>query len=76
MRLDPVARRNLEITETIREQNRRGSLLWAIDRTITSVGSRMLRRWIEQPLLNCLDIIMRQDAIEQFKDQFMCARNW
>lgn len=71
MSLDPVARRNLELTETIREQSRRGSLLWAIDRTITSVGSRMLRRWIEQPLLNCSDIMRRQDAIAQFKDQFM-----
>ncbi len=71
MNLDPIARRNLEITETIRDQNRKGSLLWAIDRTVTSLGSRLLRRWIEQPLLNGSDIRQRQDAVSAFKEQFM-----
>lgn len=71
MTLDPVARRNLEITETFREQNRRGSLLWAIDRTVTSAGGRLLRRWLEQPLLNCADINQRLDSVSYLKDQFM-----
>ncbi|NLO36693.1 MAG: DNA mismatch repair protein MutS [Clostridiaceae bacterium] len=71
MNLDPIARRNLEITETIRDQNRKGSLLWAIDRSVTALGSRLLRRWIEQPLLNCSDIRQRQDAVAAFKEQFM-----
>lgn len=69
--LDPVARRNLEISETIREKGRRGSLLWAIDRTMTAAGARMLRRWLEQPLLNCSDILQRQAAVQQLKEQFM-----
>lgn len=74
MNLDPVARRNLELTETIRDKGRRGSLLWAIDRTVTSVGGRLLRRWIEQPLLHSSDIIQRLDAVTELKDQFMCRQ--
>ena len=74
MNLDPVARRNLELTETIRDKSRKGSLLWAIDRTVTSVGSRLLRRWIEQPLLNASDINQRLDAVQELKDQFMCRQ--
>ncbi len=71
MNLDPSARKNLEITETIRERTRRGSLLWAIDRTVTSVGGRLLRRWIEQPLLNLSDILQRQSSIACLKEQYM-----
>ncbi|MEA4888315.1 MAG: DNA mismatch repair protein MutS [Clostridiaceae bacterium] len=71
MNLDPVARRNLEITETIRDKGRRGSLLWAIDRTVTSVGGRLLRRWLEQPLLNVSDIEQRLSAVTDLKEQFM-----
>jgi DNA mismatch repair protein MutS len=71
MNLDPVARRNLEITETIRDKSRKGSLLWAVDRCITSMGSRLLRRWLEQPLLNVHDIGQRLDAVQVFKDRFM-----
>jgi DNA mismatch repair protein MutS len=71
MNLDPTARRNLELTRTIRDQEKRGTLLWAIDRTVTSVGGRMLRRWIEQPLLRVTDIKQRQDAVEAFKERYM-----
>ncbi len=71
MNLDPTARRNLEITETIRDKNKHGSLLWAIDKTATSMGGRLLRRWLEQPLLNVHDISQRQSAIQDLKDQFM-----
>ncbi len=71
MILDPIARRNLELTETLRDKQRRGSLLWAIDRTMTSMGSRLLRRWVEQPLLNLHDIHQRQQAIALLKDAFL-----
>ncbi len=71
MNLDPIARKNLEITETIRDHNRRGSLLWACDRTVTSMGSRLLRRWLEQPLQNIHDIEQRQNAVADLKEQFM-----
>ena len=71
MNLDPTARRNLEITETLRDKGRRGSLLWAVDRTVTSMGSRLLRRWLEQPLLNVHDISQRLDAVADLKDQFL-----
>lgn len=71
MLLDQNARRNLELTETIRERKRKGSLLWAIDKTATGMGSRLLRYWIEQPLLD-LDLIQkRQNAIAYFLDHFI-----
>lgn len=71
MTLDPNARRNLELTETIRDKQRKGSLLWAIDRTMTSMGSRLLRRWVEQPLLSPHDILQRQQAVAAFKEAYL-----
>lgn len=71
MQLDSMARRNLEITETLRDKQRKGSLLWSIDRTRTSMGSRLLRRWLEQPLISWHDIIWRQNAVRLLKDEFM-----
>lgn len=65
MGLDLTARRNLELTETLRNKERRGSLLWVLDATETSMGKRLLRKWIEQPLTNQLKIIERLDATEQ-----------
>lgn len=73
MTLDPVARRNLELTESLRDRKRRGSLLWLLDKTCTAMGSRMLKLWIEQPLLNERDITVRQDAIEFMLTQPMAA---
>src|SRR5690606_8349796 len=64
MRLDPYTRRNLELTETIRDRSRRGSLLWLLDRTRTAMGARMLRRWLDQPLLDPKAIDERLDAVE------------
>ena len=61
--LDSITRRNLELTETLRERQKRGSLLWAIDRTRTAIGARLLRRWLEQPALNVHDIRRRQEAV-------------
>lgn len=71
LHLDATARRNLELTETIQEKSRRGSLLWTLDRTCTAMGSRMLRSWVEQPLLNPHDINQRLDAVGELKERFI-----
>ena len=68
MLLDTSTRRNLELTETLREKNKRGSLLWVLDQTRTAMGARMLRAWIEQPLLDRQEILERQDAIEEINE--------
>lgn len=65
MRLDVSALRNLEITETMRNRERRGSLLWVLDKTKTSMGKRMLRGWLEQPLLNVAKITKRHNAVDE-----------
>lgn len=65
MSIDINSRRNLELTENIREKTKKGSLLWIIDKTSTSMGSRMLRKWLEQPLLNKVNIENRLDAVEE-----------
>jgi len=64
MGLDLNARRNLELTETLRTKERKGSLMWVLDYTHTSMGRRMLRNWIEQPLKSPARIIERLDAVE------------
>jgi DNA mismatch repair protein MutS len=68
MRLDVSALRNLEITETLRNREKRGSLLWVLDKTKTSMGKRMLRTWIEQPLLNIGGITKRHNAVKELYD--------
>ncbi|WP_105616056.1 DNA mismatch repair protein MutS [Vallitalea okinawensis] len=65
MMLDISTRRNLELTETLREKKRRGSLLWVLDKTRTAMGGRMLRKWIEQPLITEEKIQKRLDAVEE-----------
>ncbi len=74
MTLDANARRNLELTETLRDKQRKGSLLWAIDQTMTSMGSRLLRRWVEQPLLSLHDIKVRQEAVADFKAAYLARQ--
>ncbi|MDE7097634.1 MAG: DNA mismatch repair protein MutS [Ruminococcus sp.] len=64
MGLDINARRNLELTETIRNKDKKGSLLWVLDSTRTSMGKRLLKNWIEQPLKSPAKIIERLDAVE------------
>ena len=61
--IDAQTRRNLEITKTQRDGQFQGSLLWAIDRTLTAMGGRCLRRWIEQPLINSKHIVERQNVV-------------
>ena len=65
MLLDSSTRRNLELTETLREKQKRGSLLWVLDKTKTAMGARQLRNDIEQPLINMADINDRLDTVEQ-----------
>ena len=60
-----TARRNLELTETLRNKQKKGSLLWVISNTKTSIGNRMLKSWLEQPLINPAKIIDRLNAVEQ-----------
>lgn len=64
MTMDPFTRRNLELVETVRERTKKGSLLWLLDRTVTSMGGRMLRRWIEKPLMNRSRIEERLEAVD------------
>ncbi len=65
MRLDVSAMRNLEITETMRNREKRGSLLWVLDKTKTSMGKRMLRSWLEQPLISIAGITKRHNAVAE-----------
>ncbi len=65
MLLDSSTRRNLELCETLREKQKRGSLLWVLDKTKTAMGARTLRSYIEQPLLNKADMEARLDAVEE-----------
>ncbi|RHP41638.1 MULTISPECIES: DNA mismatch repair protein MutS [unclassified Clostridium] len=65
MVLDSSTRRNLELLETMREKQKRGSLLWVLDKTRTAMGARLLRTWIEQPLIRKEEILKRQNAIEE-----------
>ena len=68
MRLDLNTRRNLELTETMRSKERRGSLLWVLDKTKTAMGKRLIRAWLEQPLLSPAKITLRQNAVAEFCD--------
>ncbi|HWI54462.1 MAG TPA: DNA mismatch repair protein MutS [Desulfobacteria bacterium] len=65
MLLDSATRRNLELTQTIRDNQKKGTLLWVIDHTVTSMGTRLLKVWIEQPLLDPVLINYRLDAVEE-----------
>ncbi|MDY6040390.1 MAG: DNA mismatch repair protein MutS, partial [Candidatus Faecousia sp.] len=64
MELDLDARRNLELTETMRSKEKKGTLLWVLDKTHTAMGGRMLRSWLEKPLLDPAEITRRQGAVE------------
>ena len=69
MLLDSTTRRNLELCETLREKQKRGSLLWVLDKTKTAMGARMLRKCVEQPLIDKKEIVLRLDAVEELKNQ-------
>lgn len=69
--LDMYSKRNLELTETIMKKGKHGSLLWVLDKTVTAMGSRMLKKWLERPLLSRQEIEKRQDIVEGFYEGFM-----
>ena len=69
MMLDSSTRRNLELCETLREKQKRGSLLWVLDKTRTAMGARTLRKYVEQPLIDKKEILRRLDAVEELKEQ-------
>ncbi len=69
MLLDTSSRRNLELCETLREKQKRGSLLWVLDKTKTAMGARMLRSYVEQPLIDKKEILDRLDAVEELKQE-------
>ena len=69
MIIDSSTRKNLELTETLREKNKYGSLLWAIDNTKTNMGARLLRNWICQPLKNVDDIMARQNSVSELVEK-------
>ena len=71
MGLDINARRNLEITEKLRDKSKKGTLLWVLDKTSTSMGGRRLRRWLNEPLLDTIQINRRLDAVKELKDNLI-----
>ncbi len=71
MIIDSSTRRNLELVETMREKQKRGSLLWVLDKTKTAMGARLLRTMIEQPLISKDEIIKRQDVVEEYLNNYI-----
>ena len=72
MELDMDARRNLELIETMRSKEKKGTLLWVLDKTHTAMGGRMLRSWLEKPLLDPVEIGRRQSAVEELVNNTVC----
>lgn len=70
MTLDMYSKRNLELMETLRKQGKKGSLLWVLDKTVTSMGARLLKKWLERPLLNRNMIEARYNQVEGLVEQF------
>ncbi len=71
LEMDINTRRNLELVESMRSKEKRGSLLWVLDKTRTAAGARMLRKWVEHPLLSTAAIVRRQGAVEELCGDFM-----
>ena len=71
MSLDINARRNLEITEKLRDKSKKGTLLWVLDKSATSMGGRLLRRWLNNPLIDYIKINKRLDAVQELKDNII-----
>ena len=71
MVLDSNTRRNLELVATMRDKKKKGSLLWVLDNTVTAMGGRTLRQWMEQPLLDVAAINARHDAVEEITEQLL-----
>ena len=74
MELDYSTRTNLELTQTIRSKQKKGSLLWAIDRTATAMGGRLLRKWVEEPLISVKQINRRLDAVAEARGKYIARQ--
>lgn len=70
MKIDLYSKRNLELTETIRSKNKKGSLLWLLDETKTAMGGRLLKQWIDRPLIRVNQIEERQEMVETLMSHF------
>lgn len=75
MFLDISSRRNLELCQTIRSNEKKGSLLWVLDKTKTAMGGRLIRKWIEQPLINVNQINKRLDAVNEYKEDIILRQD-
>lgn len=74
MALDQNARQNLELLQTLRAKEKRGSLLWVLDKTRTPMGKRLIKTWLSQPLVNPMEIDKRLNAVEElYRDEILCA---
>jgi len=71
MQIDYASRRNLELTESMRDGKKKGTLLWVIDKTVTSMGGRLLRSWLDKPLIDIKKIQDRQNAVEEFYENLI-----
>lgn len=71
MSLDINARRNLEITEKLRDKSKKGTLLWVLDKTATAMGGRLLRRWLSDPLIDVAQINKRLNAVQELKENII-----
>lgn len=69
--LDSFSRRNLELTETIRDKSRQGSLLWLLDKTVTAMGGRLLKKWVERPLADLAEIERRLNGVQELVDELL-----
>src|SRR5690606_21959813 len=70
MKIDLYSKRNLELTESIRGKGKKGSLLWLLDQTVTAMGGRLLKQWIDRPLLNKIEIEDRLKMVQTFIDHY------
>ncbi len=70
MKIDYFSKRNLELTETIRGKGKKGSLLWLLDETMTAMGGRLLKQWLDRPLISKKEIFRRQNLVELFLDHY------
>lgn len=70
LKMDTYARRNLELTASLRDHQKVGSLLWLLDKTKTAMGGRKLKQWLEKPLINQTEIVERQDKVQSFLDHY------
>ncbi len=71
LEMDVNTRRNLELVESMRSKEKKGTLLWVLDKTRSSLGARLLRKWVEHPLITASAIVKRQNAVEEFYNNFM-----